>query len=102
MFLIETFLRVIAGEDEPGTVEAVAAVREDAIQPAIAVRGGLVKSMGDGFLLEFPSSVYFPSSVDMEWLGERTPNAFTRSTRLRSIDSDTERLRSRRNIAVDS
>jgi len=48
----------LMGEDEPGTVAAVAAVREDVIRPAIAARGGrLVKSMGDGFLLEFPSAV---------------------------------------------
>src|SRR6476659_7569935 len=48
----------LMGEDEPGTVAAVAAVREDVIKPAIAARGGrLVKSMGDGFLREFPSAV---------------------------------------------
>ena len=35
-------------------------------------------------------------------LGERTPNASNCGTRLSSIDADIERLRGRRNIAVDS
>lgn len=48
----------LMGEDELGTVAAVASLREDVIQPTITARGGrLVKSMGDGFLLEFPSAV---------------------------------------------
>ena len=48
----------LMGEDEPGTVAVVASVREEVIQPTITKRGGrLVKSMGDGFLLEFPSAV---------------------------------------------
>jgi adenylate cyclase len=48
----------LMGEDEPGTVAVIAFLREELIQPTIAERGGrLVKSMGDGFLLEFPSAV---------------------------------------------
>src|SRR6476469_3272837 len=48
----------LMGEDEPGTLNAIGALRSDVIDPAIAARGGrLVKAMGDGFLLEFASAV---------------------------------------------
>ena len=48
----------LMGQDEPGTLTAVGALRRDIIEPAIAARAGrLVKAMGDGFLLEFPSAV---------------------------------------------
>jgi adenylate cyclase len=48
----------LMGEDEPGTLSAIGALRSDVIGPAIAARGGrLVKAMGDGFLLEFASAV---------------------------------------------
>ena len=48
----------LMGDDEPGTLAAVGTLRENVILPAIAIRGGrLVKSMGDGFLLEFASAI---------------------------------------------
>jgi len=47
----------LMGEDEAGTARAVREHRE-AAQPIIAGRGGrIVKMMGDGLLLEFPSVV---------------------------------------------
>ena len=48
----------LMGDDEAGTLTAVAALRSTIIDPAVEARGGrLVKSMGDGFLLEFASAV---------------------------------------------
>lgn len=48
----------LMGHDEPGTLAAVSSLRETVIGPAIASRGGrLVKTMGDGFLLEFASAI---------------------------------------------
>jgi adenylate cyclase len=48
----------LMGQDKAGTLAAVGALRRDIIEPAIAARAGrLVKAMGDGFLLEFPSVV---------------------------------------------
>ena len=48
----------LMGDDEPGTLAAVGALRETVIEPAIAARGGrIVKTMGDGFLLEFASAI---------------------------------------------
>jgi TolB-like protein/class 3 adenylate cyclase len=46
------------GRDESGTLAALKAVRRDLTDPAIAVHGGrIVKTTGDGLLLEFPSVV---------------------------------------------
>jgi adenylate cyclase len=48
----------LMGDDEAGTLTAVGALRSAIIDPAIEARGGrLVKTMGDGFLLEFASAV---------------------------------------------
>jgi adenylate cyclase len=48
----------LMGEDEPGTLSAISALRGTVIDPAVAARSGrLVKAMGDGFLLEFASAV---------------------------------------------
>jgi TolB-like protein/Flp pilus assembly protein TadD len=48
----------LMGDDEAGTLTAVAALRSTIIDPAVEARGGrLVKAMGDGFLLEFASAV---------------------------------------------
>ena len=47
----------LMGEDEAGTARAVRGHR-DAARPLVAGRGGrIVKTMGDGLLLEFPSVV---------------------------------------------
>jgi adenylate cyclase len=49
--------RRLMGEDEAGTARAVREHRE-AVRPIVAGQGGrLVKTMGDGLLLEFPSVV---------------------------------------------
>ena len=48
----------LMGDDEPGTLAVVGTLRETVIEPAIAARGGrIVKTMGDGFLLEFASAI---------------------------------------------
>jgi TolB-like protein/class 3 adenylate cyclase len=45
-------------EDEAGTLAALKAHREDLIEPKVAERKGrIVKLMGDGLLVEFPSAV---------------------------------------------
>ena len=47
----------LMGEDETGTAQVVREHRE-AARPVVADRGGrIVKTMGDGLLLEFPSVV---------------------------------------------
>ncbi len=44
----------LMGEDEAGTARAVRDHRE-AAAPIVATRGGrIVKTMGDGFIVEFP------------------------------------------------
>ncbi len=48
----------LMGVDETGTLATLRAHRADLIDPLIAERGGrIVKTMGDGLLLEFPSVV---------------------------------------------
>ena len=48
----------LMGRDETGTLAALKAVRQDVVDPAIASHGGrIVKTTGDGLLLEFPSVV---------------------------------------------
>ena len=47
----------LMGEDEAGTAKAVRERREAATPIVRAFGGRLVKTMGDGFLLEFPSVV---------------------------------------------
>lgn len=47
----------LMGADEAGTLAALRAIRRDLIDPAIAShRGRVVKTMGDGLLLEFASA----------------------------------------------
>lgn len=49
---------LLMGRDESGTLARLRAHRADLIDPAIAAHGGrIVKTMGDGLLLEFPSTV---------------------------------------------
>jgi adenylate cyclase len=46
----------LMGRDESGTLAALKALRQEVIDPAIASHGGrIVKTTGDGLLLEFPS-----------------------------------------------
>jgi adenylate cyclase len=48
----------LMGRDESGTLAALKAVRQEVVDPAIACHGGrIVKTTGDGLLLEFPSVV---------------------------------------------
>jgi TolB-like protein/class 3 adenylate cyclase len=48
----------LMGRDESGTLVALKALRQEVIDPAIASHGGrIVKTTGDGLLLEFPSVV---------------------------------------------
>jgi adenylate cyclase len=48
----------LMGVDELGTLAAIRAQRAELIDPKIAEHGGrIVKTMGDGLLLEFPSVV---------------------------------------------
>jgi adenylate cyclase len=48
----------LMGRDESGTLSALKALRRDVVDPPIAAHGGrIVKTTGDGLLLEFPSVV---------------------------------------------
>src|SRR5215471_5619269 len=48
----------LMGRNESGTLAALKAVRQEVVDPAIASHGGrIVKTTGDGLLLEFPSVV---------------------------------------------
>ena len=48
----------LMSEDEVGTLEALNAHRTELIDPQIAAHNGrIVKTMGDGLLVEFPSVV---------------------------------------------
>ena len=48
----------LMGRDESGTLAALKALRREIVDPQIAARGGrIVKTTGDGLLLEFPSVV---------------------------------------------
>src|SRR5215467_925606 len=48
----------LMGRDESGTLAALKSLRQEVVDPAIAAHGGrIVKTTGDGLLLEFPSVV---------------------------------------------
>ncbi len=48
----------LMGKDESGTLAALKAIRREVVDPRIATHGGrIVKTTGDGLLLEFPSVV---------------------------------------------
>jgi len=48
----------LMGQDESGTLAALKALRRELVDPKIAAHGGrIVKTTGDGMLLEFPSVV---------------------------------------------
>ena len=47
----------LMGRDERGTLAALKTLRQEVVDPAIASHGGrIVKTTGDGLLLEFPSA----------------------------------------------
>ena len=47
----------LMGEDEAGTLDALRRLRRDVLAPALQLhRGNLIKSMGDGWLVEFASA----------------------------------------------
>ena len=46
----------LMGRDESGTLAALKTLRQEVVDPAIASHGGrIVKTTGDGLLLEFPN-----------------------------------------------
>jgi adenylate cyclase len=48
----------LMGRDELGTLAALKSLRQEVVDPNVATHGGrIVKTMGDGLLLEFPSVV---------------------------------------------
>src|SRR3954454_2593569 len=48
----------LMGVDEAGTLRRLKALRREVIDPSIAVaHGRIVKAMGDGLMVEFPSPV---------------------------------------------
>jgi len=48
----------LMGRDESGTLAALKSLRRDVVDPAVGTHGGrIVKTTGDGLLLEFPSVV---------------------------------------------
>jgi adenylate cyclase len=48
----------LMGRDESGTLAALKSIRQEVVDPAVAAHGGrMVKTTGDGLLLEFPSVV---------------------------------------------
>jgi adenylate cyclase len=58
----------LVGADEEGTLERLRAIRKDLIDPVIAAhRGRIVKTTGDGLLVEFASVVdAVRSAVEMQ------------------------------------
>ena len=64
----------LTAEDEEGTIARLRRLRSEIVEPAIAShRGRLVKTLGDGFLIEFASAVdAVRSSLEMQdGLGSR-------------------------------
>lgn len=55
-------------EDEMGTLNAMRALKTDLVAPIVAKRGGhIVKTMGDGFLIDFSSAVAsIEAAVEMQ------------------------------------
>src|SRR5688500_3107836 len=76
----------LMGEDEEGTLVQIRGLRQDVIEPRAVEHGGrVVKTTGDGFLLEFSSpleAVQFAVEV-REALASRVMEGSTRSLQLR-------------------
>jgi adenylate cyclase len=76
----------LMGDDEVGTLGRLKDLRREIVHPAVAQHGGtVVKTTGDGWLLEFPSAleaVDFAVSVQRE-LGERNRDTPERRLQLR-------------------
>ena len=63
----------LTGLDEEGTLERLRNLRRELINPAVSLyRGRVVKTTGDGILIEFPSVVdalrAVPSMCSAEWM----------------------------------
>jgi adenylate cyclase len=76
----------LMGEDEEGTLAQIRSLRQDLVEPRVAARRGrVVKTTGDGFLVEFGSpleAVQF--AVEMrEVLASRATDSTTRPLQLR-------------------
>ena len=55
----------LMGRDEVGTLAALKKCEQEVIEPSVEAHGGqIVKRMGDGYLVEFPSTV-----ACLEWTG---------------------------------
>jgi adenylate cyclase len=60
----------LMGTDEEGTLAALKAIRREVIDPKITEhRGRIVKTTGDGLLVEFPSpdNSVRPDGADHQW-----------------------------------
>jgi TolB-like protein/class 3 adenylate cyclase len=76
----------LTAADEEGTIARLRELRSELVEPAVARhRGRIVKTMGDGFLIEFPSVVdAVRSSLEIQHgLGERKIGEGSSSIRLR-------------------
>src|ERR1700694_2113363 len=66
----------LMGADEVGTLRALKTIRKDLIDPAIAAHGGrIVKTTGDGVLVDFPSvvdAVGCAVTIQREMIGRNT------------------------------
>ena len=72
--------------DEEGTIQRLRAARTEVIDPAVAKDGGrIVKSMGDGLLIEFHSPVAAVRSIIavQEQIAEREKDSETNRLRFR-------------------
>jgi len=66
----------LMGADEVGTLRALKAIRKDHVDPSIAAHGGrIVKTTGDGLLVDFPSvvdAVACAVTIQREMIGRNT------------------------------
>jgi class 3 adenylate cyclase len=80
----------LAGADEEGTVSRLRALRQELIDPVIAANGGrLVKTTGDGRLIEFDSVVdalqASPAPACPSWIFLRCPASLTLEDRQQDL-----------------